>query len=89
MGWPDHEAEQRYTDPVTSRMADVATIYTTPDTTQALDLLHHYHVRYVYVGTLERQTYAANSSASLDKFDHMAGLRVVYRSGDVAIYEVV
>ncbi|GHO91740.1 hypothetical protein KSF_017880 [Reticulibacter mediterranei] len=94
-GWWDHEEEQRYIDPVASRLADVATIYTTLDTTQALDLLHHYHVRYIYVGALERQTYTPQQWSSsqlppnLDKFNHMAGLRVVYQSGDVTIYEVV
>ncbi len=89
LGWPDHEGEQRYNDQVAARLADIATIYTTPDATQALALLRHYHVRYVYVGPLERQTYAAASSASLDKFNHMAGLRVVYRTSEVTIYEVV
>jgi uncharacterized membrane protein len=89
LGWPDHEGEQRYTDPLSGRLADIVTIYTTQDTTQALELLHHYHVRYVYVGPLERQTYAAHSSASLDKFDHMAALHIVYRTSEVTIYEVV
>jgi YYY domain-containing protein len=95
MGWPDHEGEQRYIDPVASRLADVATIYTTLDTTQALDLLHHYHVRYVYVGSLEKQAYrppqlsGSQLPPNLDKFNHMAGLRVVYQAGDVTIYEVV
>jgi YYY domain-containing protein len=89
LGWPDHEGEQRYNDQVSGRVADIVTMYTTPDTTQALALLRHYHVRYVYVGPLERQTYAKQSSAGLDKFNHMAGLRVVYHTSDVTIYEVI
>ncbi len=89
LGWPDHENEQRYNDQVASRLADIATIYTTPDTTQAMTLLHHYNVRYIYVGPLERQTYAAQSSVGLDKFNHISGLRVVYRTSQVTIYEVM
>ena len=50
-----------------------------------------YHVRYIYVGELERQAYAQQSTAGLDKFDHMVGssLRIVYRSNGVTIYEVL
>ena len=45
----------------------------------------------MYVGDLERQAYAQQSTAGLDKFDHMVGdtLRVVYRAEGVTIYEVL
>jgi YYY domain-containing protein len=91
LGWPDHVGEQRYSNQPLSRIADIGLIYTTTNTAQALALLHYYHVRYIYVGLLERQTYAQQSSAGLDKFNQMVGssLRVAYRANGVTIYEVI
>ncbi|HEY6541927.1 MAG TPA: DUF2298 domain-containing protein, partial [Ktedonobacteraceae bacterium] len=91
LGWPDHVAEQRYSEQVLSRLADVGIIYTTPDPNQANQLLRYYSVRYIYVGELERQAYAAQSTSGLDKFDRMVGsaLRIVYRHDGVTIYEVL
>ena len=91
LGWPDHVGEQRYDTQPLNRMTDIITIYTTPDSGQALELLRYYHVRYIYVGPLERQTYTKSSSAGLDKFDQMVGssLRVAYHSGAVTIYELL
>jgi uncharacterized membrane protein len=73
-----------------SRMVDVGIIYSTPDPNQANQLLRYYHVRYIYVGELERKAYAAQSTTCLDKFVRMvgSGLRVVYRHDGVTIYEV-
>jgi YYY domain-containing protein len=90
LGWPDHVAEQRNSEQVLSRMVDVGIIYSTPDPNQANQLLRYYHVRYIYVGELERKAYAAQSTTGLDKFDRMvgSGLRVVYRHDGVTIYEV-
>jgi uncharacterized membrane protein len=72
-------------------MTDIGIIYTTPDTAQAIELLYYYHVRYIYVGELEREAYAQQSTAGLDKFDKMVGstLRLVYRLDGVTIYEVL
>ncbi len=91
LGWPDHVSEQRYNEETLNRLTDVGIIYTTPDKAQALELLRFYHVRYIYVGELERQTYAQQSAVGLDKFDAMVGdsLSLVYRSDGVSIYELV
>lgn len=92
VGWTGHEGEQRYQGQPVDRQTDVSLIYSMVDPTLAVELLHHYHVRYIYVGGLERAAYAAQSSAGLDKFDHMVQqglLRVVYRQDGVTIYEVV
>ena len=92
MGWLGHESEQRYQDQPVDRMTDISIIYTTPDSGLALELLHHYNVRYIYVGDFERQAYAPQSSIGLDKFDRMTregSLRLVYREGGVSIYEVL
>ena len=91
LGWPDHVAEQRDSEQVLSRMVDVGIIYSTPDPNQANQLLRYYHVHYIYVGELEREAYATQSTTGLDKFDRMVGssLRVVYRHDGVTIYEVL
>ena len=91
LGWADHVGEQRYSDQPLNRVTDIGIIYTTSDAIQAITLLRFYHVRYIYVGDLERQAYAQQSTAGLDKFDHMVGdtLRVVYRAQGVTIYEVL
>ena len=91
VGWPDHVGEQRYDGQATNRMADVGLIYSTPDPAQALELLHYYHVRYIYVGSLEQQLYGSQSAIGLEKFEHMINstLRVAYRAKDVTIYEVI
>jgi uncharacterized membrane protein len=91
LGWADHEDEQRYNYQPLNRMTDIGIIYTTPDPDQANELLYYYHVRYIYVGDLERQAYAQQSTAGLDKFDRMVGneLRLVYRSDGVTIYAVL
>ena len=90
LGWIDHVNEQRYGDQALNRMTDIGIIYTTPDAAQALELLRYYHVSYIYVGDLERQAYAQQSTAGLDKFDRMVGdsLSIVYRSDGVTIYKV-
>lgn len=90
LGWLDHVGEQRYDYQPLNRISDIATIYTTQDTAQAVELLHYYHVHYIYVGLLERQLYGQQSMAGLDKFDHMVGngLQVVYHADGVTIYEV-
>lgn len=91
LGWPDHVGEQRYNSQPVNRLTDIGLIYTTTDANQALELLHYYHVRYLYVGDLERSVYAQQSSGGLDKFNRMVGdsLNVVYRANGVTIYEVV
>jgi YYY domain-containing protein len=92
LGWLGHESEQRYQGQPADRLTDISLIYTTPDPDLALEFLHHYNVSYIYVGDLERQAYAPQSSVGLDKFARMAqqgSLQVVYRHGGVTIYRVV
>ena len=91
LGWSDHVSEQRYGEQSLNRTGDINIMYSTTDTALALELLHYYHVRYIYVGLLEQQLYANQSANGLHKFDAMVGssLRVVYRANGVTIYEVV
>ncbi len=84
---PLHESEQRDPQAVYRRDLDVAQIYRTTDTQEALRLLSLYQVRYVYVGPIERAVYG---DAGLLKFQQMTGsfLEVAFRNDQVTIYRV-
>ncbi len=83
LGWGGHELQWRgnYDEPG-KRIPDIETIYSTYDQAQAQRLLDHYHVTYVFVGTLEKQKYA---TAALDKFGHF--MQTVYDRDGVKIYQ--
>ncbi|MBA4379994.1 MAG: hypothetical protein C0393_04800 [Anaerolinea sp.] len=83
LGWPMHESQWRggYAEQGT-RMDDLQRLYETNDWSVAQAILTQYNVRYVYVGTLERNTYRVNET----KFQRF--LRPVYQLGSVTIYEV-
>jgi uncharacterized membrane protein len=88
IGWVGHENQWRGGDEAAKaeldpRQQDVDTIYETRDPQEARDLLAKYEVTYVYVGTLERRAYPAESLA---KFDEIA--EPVFQQGEVVIYRV-
>ncbi len=99
MGWDNHEAQQRYPEPVAQRNRDVRDLYNSPDPQRALEVISRYGVRYIYVGPVERlhefpseprpERYA--SAAGLAKFERMRGetLRTAYQNRGVVIYEVL
>ncbi len=84
---PLHESEQRDPQAVYRRDLDVAQIYRTTDTQEALRLLSLYQVRYIYAGPIERAVYG---DAGLFKFQQMTGsfLDVAFRNDQVTIYRV-
>ena len=82
--WPGHEIQWRGSaEAIGDRQSDVATIYTTPDPTEARILLLKYDVDYVYVGPRER---LAHSGPGLDKFPDF--MDTVFQQDDVTIYKV-
>ena len=87
LGWRWHQAQQRgpYAPQVDGRLRDVQSMFNTTSTDVAQVLLSRYHVRYVYVGDLERAYYA---SAGIAKFASAPALfRSVYDADGVTIYE--
>jgi uncharacterized membrane protein len=83
LGWIGHESQWRGgDDEMGSRAEDVRTLYSTRDWEQAQAILKQYDIHYVYVGTLERQTYPVNE----EKF--VKNLSRIYNQGQVAIYIV-
>ncbi|GAK54472.1 conserved protein [Candidatus Moduliflexus flocculans] len=85
LGWGNHEALWR--DPtwksITERTDEIRQMYENIDKSAILPLLQKYQINYIYVGTLERQTY---DNAGLDAF--AADFPVVYRNPLITIYEV-
>jgi YYY domain-containing protein len=97
IGWNFHQRQQRGLDPlqeiVWQRMANVNNFYRTTDIADAWNILHHYNIKYLIVGGLERAVYG--ESGGLDKFAEMESLgllRTVYQEGTAHIaahiYEV-
>ncbi len=82
LGWPGHEGQWRDGALQGSRDQDIAALYSTPDWVTMQDIIKRYDIRYVVVGSLERAQYRVND----EKFDTF--LKLIYRQGSIAIYEV-
>jgi DNA-binding beta-propeller fold protein YncE len=88
LGW-EHHVKQRGNPEteVASRRQAVQEIYSSTDLAKVSELLRRYHVGYVYVGWLERQTYPA---PGLTKFEKSPALfQVAYANPETQIYRVV
>jgi uncharacterized membrane protein/DNA-binding beta-propeller fold protein YncE len=88
LGW-EHHVKQRGNPEaeVDARRQAVVDIYKSMDLAKAERLLRRYHVGYVYVGGLEKETYGG---AGLAKFDITPTLfEKVYSNQDVKIFRVV
>ncbi len=87
LGWEYHVQQRgNPAQEISDRATAVKLIYSAPKTGTAEPLLRRYHVAYVYVGWLERQTYPA---AGLAKFDHDRDLfPLVYENPEARIYRV-
>jgi YYY domain-containing protein len=90
IGWNWHQRQQRggYESLVEQRSAEVRFMYNNVVPFSAIQpLLDKYHVKYIYLGDLERAYY---DQAGLDKFDQAVAdgqLTVVYDDSGVKIYE--
>jgi YYY domain-containing protein len=82
---PLHESEQRDPSLVGNRDRDVATIYTTRDSTQLERLLARYRIEYIYAGPIERAAYGVNGTI----WEQEGVLfNPVFRNEGVTIYQV-
>jgi YYY domain-containing protein len=83
INWPGHEGQWRGGGKeMGNRMADIELLYQTKDWTEAEKILQQYHVRYVYLGALEKSTY----HIQVPKFEEH--LKAAFSSGTETIYEV-
>jgi YYY domain-containing protein len=83
LGWPMHEDQWRGTYALQgTRLNDIQRLYETRSWDEAQAILEQYDIHYVYVGTLERQSYRVYEA----KFQQ--NLHQVFQQGNVTIYAV-
>jgi uncharacterized membrane protein len=82
IGWPGHEGQWRggYGEQG-SREQDVRVLYQTSDWEAARFILDHYGIDYVYLGDLERTSYAPVFEQKFDAF-----MDLVFENGSTKIY---
>lgn len=84
VGWRVHEWLWRGSfDEAGKRTEEVVTIYESPDLRATKTLLNQYQVKYIFVGSLEREQYKNLQEA---KFDQLG--EAVFSSGETKIYRV-
>lgn len=85
-GWEHHLTQRGIKrEEIKERYKDVKTIYTTKDPDIAYDLLKKYQVNYIYVGTLEVDTYGFSNIFENNK----SKFKKVYSNNKVRIYKVL
>jgi len=92
LGYRYHESQQRpiveLRKAVELRRDNVKGLYETLDTQRCLQALHHYDVRFVVVGGLERALYPPGGLAKFHVLAQAGKLTEVFQSGEDVIYEV-
>ncbi|MFT4039794.1 MAG: DUF2298 domain-containing protein, partial [Thermomicrobiales bacterium] len=97
IGWERHQQQQRQPDLLPQRVADVRTLYTSPDVAEKEAILRKYRVEYVIVGDLERVYPTPNnectpggSAEGIAALESMAGtaLDEVFSQDGTTIYRV-
>ncbi len=107
LGWDHHQRQQRWPGMVGNRSENggkygiIRQIYTTSSIQEALELLNHYHVTYIHLGTIEREgeVFADDpysyepfmSEEGFTKFDQMVKLGlldVAYTNPGVVVYKL-
>ena len=84
LGWPGHEAQWRGAlDELGRRERDVDLVYRQASPEEALQILQRYGVRYVFVGSLEREKYGAGVEARLAGW-----LRPAFRRDNAIVFAV-
>jgi YYY domain-containing protein len=87
LGWEYHVQQRGNPQTeIADRAAAVKQIYSAPALSGAEVLLRRYHVAYVYVGWLERQTYPAAGLAKFDK--DKSAFELAYENRESRIYRV-
>jgi uncharacterized membrane protein len=91
LGWPGHEGQWRGSGrEMGSRQADVELIYTSANWDEAAALLNKYQVRYIYIGSLERNTFVESTernTRNLNEVKFKRNLKAVFQNASVIIYE--
>ncbi|MDD5466406.1 MAG: DUF2298 domain-containing protein [Anaerolineales bacterium] len=92
LGWVGHESQWRGgSKEMGSRQADVELLYCTRSWDEAKAVIDIYNIRYVYVGSLERATYApgqGSCASGLYEVKFRRYMTPVFEQGDSMIYMV-
>ncbi|HEX5855055.1 MAG TPA: DUF2298 domain-containing protein, partial [Thermoanaerobaculia bacterium] len=86
LGWENHESVWRggsVLGETAARKTGLQSIYASEDSEGVFNVLHHYKVRYVFVGSLEKRDFGPNA------FPLRANFRRAFVSGDAAVYEIL
>ncbi len=87
LGWDYHVFQRGHGwAEINRRKDDIETIFTSKDEPRVAAVLRHYHAALVYVGPLERRTYAGGNLADFAKWTDL--LTPVYRNPAVTIFAV-
>ena len=98
LGWGFHEYQWRLGSPdisnqISQRKSDVKTIYDSPSSSAAQNLLKQFNVRFIIVGPIERNGYGSQcdggapySSAGLEQLNNI-GWSLAFHNAGVRIYE--
>ena len=87
LGWKGHEIQWRGSHhPFAGRETDIAAIYSGRNPSEARRLLELYAVRYIYLGSRERETYGLTHPDGLPQYRDF--LKTVFRQDNVIVYEV-
>lgn len=88
LGWDFHEMQWRGSGREQgSRQADIQRLYCTRDPGEAQEIMKQYNIRYVYIGDLERITYAVERCpGGLNEAKFQRFLKPVFQQGSVVIY---
>ncbi|MCX6031356.1 MAG: DUF2298 domain-containing protein [Chloroflexi bacterium] len=84
-----HQSEQRPGDQVGRRGDLGQEFFRTSDIARTRELMAELRVGYVYIGTLERTLFSAESLRKFDALADSGDLKVVYRNAQVTIYQVM
>lgn len=87
LGWAYHvfQRAQPWAD-INRRKADIETVYTSKDRDLVAAILERYHVALVFVGSLERRTYAGANLERFRQWDSL--LSPIYENEGVTIFAV-
>ncbi len=84
LGWKGHEVQWRgSSEPFAGREEDIEIIYSGRDPVEAHRLLNQYGVRYVYLGSREKERYGVSALPEYSDF-----LKTVFHQDGVLVYEV-
>jgi len=83
------QGEQRWGSQTGPRSRDADVLFNRTYIPEAQQVIEDLHIRYLYIGQLERNYYDAAGLAKFDRMAQSGDLRVVFYNEGVTIYEVV